>query len=117
MEAVKKKEKKAGRPEKIIKKEIRACVRFSKTEYFVIREKASKAGQKVSEYMRHIAINGQVKPRLADEEREFIRQLIRMANNLNQLTKACHQQGLLQAMIYFERYRNRLDETLGKLKS
>jgi hypothetical protein len=114
MEAVK---KKAGRPEKIIKKEIRACVRFSKTEYFVIREKASKAGLKASEYMRHIAIYGQVKPRLAEEEREFIRQLIGMANNLNQLTKACHQQGLLQAMMHFESYRNHLDEILGKLKS
>ena len=117
MEAVKTKKKKAGRPAKIIKKDIRACVRFSKTEYFVIREKASKAGLKASEYMRHIAINGQVKPRLADEERQFVRQLIGMANNLNQLTKACHQQGLLQAMIYFERYRDHLDEILGKLKS
>ena len=48
METVKKKTKQAGRPAKIIKKEIRAAVRFSKTEHFVVRQKAAKAGMKVS---------------------------------------------------------------------
>jgi hypothetical protein len=40
-----------------------------------------------------------------------------MSNNLNQLTKACHQEGLLQAMVYFESYRNRVDQILEKLKT
>jgi len=56
MEPVKKKTKQAGRPAKIVKKEIRAAVRFSKTEHFVIRHKAAKAGMKVSAYVRQIAI-------------------------------------------------------------
>lgn len=116
METVRTKRKKAGRPVKTVKKEVRACVRFTKTEYFIIREKASKAGLKASEYIRQITINGQVKTRLAEEERQFARQLIGMSNNLNQLAKACHQEGLLQAMVYFESYRNHLDEILGKLK-
>jgi hypothetical protein len=117
METVRTKRKKAGRPVKAVKKEVRACVRFTKTEYFIVREKASKAGLKASEYIRQITINGQVKNRLAEEERQFARQLIGMANNLNQLAKACHQEGLLQAMVYFETYRNHFDEILGKLKS
>lgn len=116
METVRTIRKKAGRPVKTIKKEVRACVRFTKTEYFIVREKASKAGLKASEYIRQITINGQVKTRLAEEERQFARQLIGMANNLNQLAKACHREGLLQAMIYFENYRNHLDEILGKLR-
>jgi hypothetical protein len=37
MEPVKRKKREAGRPAKIIKKEIRAAVRFSKTEYFIVR--------------------------------------------------------------------------------
>jgi DNA primase len=49
------------------------------------------------------------------EEREFTRKLIGMANNLNQLAKACHQEGLLQTMVYFENYRSELDEILKKL--
>ncbi len=76
METVKKKTKQAGRPAKIIKKEIRAAVRFSKTEYFIIRQKAAKAGMKVSAYVRQIAINGAVTTRLSEEERHFFRQLI-----------------------------------------
>ena len=43
METVKEKKRKAGRPEKAIKKEVRACIRFSKVEYFVVRQKASRA--------------------------------------------------------------------------
>ena len=42
METVKKKTKQAGRPAKIIKKEIRAAVRFSKTEHFVIAKRLQK---------------------------------------------------------------------------
>ena len=76
MEPVKKKTKRAGRPAKVIKKEIRAAVRFSKTEHFIIRQKAAKAGMKVSAYIRQISINGAVTPRLSDEERHFVRQLI-----------------------------------------
>ena len=58
METVKEKKRKAGRPEKAIKKEVRACIRFSKVEYFVVRQKASKAGLTASAYIRQIAIKG-----------------------------------------------------------
>ena len=116
MEAVQKKKRKGGRPAKKIKMEIRACVRFSKYEYFVIKEKASKTGLSASAYLREIAINGQVKNRLSDEEHKYVRQLIGMANNINQIAKACHAEGVLRAMQYFENYRSQIDEVLKKLK-
>ena len=116
METVRVKRKKAGRPAKTIKKEIRACVRFTRPEYFIIKEKAAKAGVKVSAYIRQIGIYAAVTPRLTDEERHFVRQLIGMANNLNQLAKSCHQEGALRAMQYFESYRVTLDEIPKKLK-
>lgn len=108
--------KKAGRPLQADKKEVQASVRFTRSEYLAIREKASKAGLKVSEYIRLITLGGQIKTCLTEEEREVARQLVGMANNLNQLAKACHQQGLLSAMVYFESYRDFLDEVLRKLK-
>lgn len=117
METVKKTPKQAGRPAKNFKKEIRKTIRFSKAEYFIVKEKAAKAGANVSEHIRQTAINATIKPRLTDEERQFVRQLVGMSNNLNQLTKACHQEGLLQAMIYFESYRNQVDKVLEKLKT
>ncbi len=115
MEPVKKKTKQAGRPAKIIKKEIRAAVRFSKTEHFIIRQKAAKAGMKVSPYVRQIAINGAVTPRLSEEERHFVRQLIGMSNNVNQLAKNSHTEGMLKTMLYFETCRNQFEVLLKKL--
>src|SRR6476620_3920940 len=115
METVRAKKRPAGRPAKTIKKEIRTAVRWSKTEYFIIRQKAAKAGIKVSAYLRQIAIEGKVTTRLSEEERQFVRQLIPMSNNLNQLTKNSHQQGMHKIALYFESFRNQVDTLLKKL--
>jgi len=115
METVREQKKKAGRPAKAIKKEIRAAIRFSKAEYFIIRQKAKDAGLKASVYIREIAISGQVLKRLNDEERQFVRQLIGMSNNLNQLTKNSYKEGMLKTMLHFEKYRNEFDMLLKKI--
>lgn len=117
METVKKTKKKAGRPAKIIKRNIRTTIRFSGNEYFIIKENAAKAGLKPAEYIRQTAIYAIIKSRLSQEERLAVKALIGMANNINQIAKACHQQGLLQAMVYFESYRNQVDDVLEKLKT
>src|SRR5688500_4151065 len=109
--------KKAGRRPKAVRKEIRAAVRFTSSEYFIIKEKAVDVEGNVSEYIRKSAIEATIKPRLSEDERQYVRQLIGMSNNLNQLVKACHREGLLQAMVYFESYRNQVDGVLKRLKS
>jgi len=116
MEAVNKKQKKTGRPNKTIKKEIRACVRFSNHEYFIIREKAAQAGVNASVYIRQTAIQSRIISRLSEEEIHFVRQLVGMSNNMNQVAKVCHRDGLYEAMQYFENYRNQIDTILKKLK-
>lgn len=116
METMRLKKNKGGRPAKIVKKDIRAYIRFTRPEYFIVKEKAAKAGVIPSAYIRQVAINEVVKTRLTDEERHFVRQLIGMANNLNQLAKCCHQEGALRVMVYFESYRKHLDDILKKLK-
>ena len=116
METVTARKKKAGRPVKAVKKEIRASVRFTRPEYFIVKEKARKAGMATSTYLRQLAIHAQVTSRLNEEERHFVRQLIGMANNINQIAKSCHQEGALKAMIYFQAYRGLLDDLLKKLK-
>jgi len=116
MDKVLVKRKKAGRPVKNIKKEIKVCVRYSRHDHFIVREKAANAGLKLSAYLRKVSIETKVIPRLTEEERHFVKQLIGMANNLNQLTKACHQEGILSAMLDFERYRTGIDNLLQKLK-
>ncbi len=115
MEQVREKRKQAGRPAKTIKKEIRTGVRFTKIEYFVIRQKAARAGIKISAYVRQTAINAAVITRLNEEERHFVRQLIGMSNNINQLTKNSHAEGMLKTMLYFETCRNQFEVLLKKL--
>ena len=117
METVTERKKKVGRPVKAVKKEVRACVRFTRPEYFIIKEKAANAGMTTSFYMREVAIHAQVTTQLTEEERQFVRQLIGMANNLNQLAKSCHQEGALKAMVYFQSYREHLDALLKKLQA
>lgn len=116
MERVQAKKKKAGRRKKEVKKEIRAAVRFTKTEYFIVKEKAAIAGISVSKYIRRVAINEQIRVRLTEEETKISRHLVGISNNLNQIAKACHDEGVLKAMAYFQNYRNLIDALLKKLK-
>jgi len=107
---------KGGRPKQPATRQRTTGIRFSKAEHFVVSEKATKAGLKLTTYIREMAINGEVKNRLTEEERMFVRQLIGMSNNLNQVAKACHEEGVLSALRYFEGYRNQLDQLLKRLK-
>jgi Bacterial mobilisation protein (MobC) len=108
--------KSPGRPKKIVKRERTSGIRLTKTEDFIIRNKAAKAGLSFTNYIRKMAIYGELRARFTDEERQFVRQLIGMSGNLNQLTKAAHKEGLLQAILYFEGYRDRIDELLNHLQ-
>jgi len=117
MEDIKEKKKMAGRPAKAVKKEVRACIRFTRSEYFIVKEKATQAGLKPAAYMRETAIHATVKPRLTDEDRVIVRRLIGMDNNFNQVAKCCHQEGVLRAMAYFEQFKIVFDEILKWFKS
>ena len=105
-----------GRPKKANNRKVNKGIRFTEKEYFTIQQNASKAGIKISSYIRQMALTGKITARLNEEERHFVTQLIGMANNLNQLTKVGHQDGLLTAVMMFEKYRNQIDELLKKLR-
>lgn len=94
METVRMKKKKGGRPTKKLKRELRITARFSKLEHYILQQKAGKAGINVSEFLRQAAITVKVTARLTEEERNIIRQLIGMANNLNQMAKVANREGM-----------------------
>lgn len=104
-----------GRPKKPVKRDIVKGVRFTRAEYYVVKQKAAKAGIGISLFIRQTAIDGKIKPLLDEEERQFVRQLAGMANNLNQLTKKGHQEGFLTAVLMFEKYKNLMEALLEKL--
>lgn len=118
MESVKKdgKQKKGGRPVKAIKRQSATGVRFTRSEYFIVKNKAQKAGYKTTQYIRAMALEGRLVPRLDGQEKELLLALAGMANNLNQLAKKAHQEGLLKALLYFEKYREQIDALLKRLR-
>lgn len=116
METMNKKKKKGGRPKKLIVRERTTGIRFSKTEHFIVQEKAKKAGLKLTTYIRQSAIESKITSRLTEEERLFVRQLIGFSNNINQIAKACHEEGVMRAMVYFDRIRIQIDQLLKNLK-
>ena len=101
METVRMKKKKGGRPPKKLKKELRITARFSKLEHYILQQKAGKAGINVSEFLRQTAITAKVTARLTEEERNIIRQLIGMANNLNQMAKVANREGMRSIRLLF----------------
>lgn len=105
-----------GRPTKAVKRESVTGVRFTKSEYFIVKQKAVKVGLGITLYIRQMALHGEVRMRMSEEERRAVRQLIGMNNNLNQLTKRAHQEGILTAMLLFENYRTALDQLLNQFK-
>jgi hypothetical protein len=105
-----------GRPTKPVKRESVTGVRFTKAEYFVIKQKASKSGLGITVYIREMALKGQVTQRMNEEERQFVRQLVGMSKNINQLAKKAHQEGLLTALVFFETHRDQFDALLQKMK-
>ena len=105
-----------GRPKKSIKRESATGVRFTKAEYFIVKQKAIKAGYKITQYIRVMAVEGQVIAKLSPAEKIMIPQLIGMSNNLNQLAKKAHQSGLLAAMFQFQKDRDDLNRILNRLK-
>ena len=104
-----------GRPKKLVHRKV-TSLRLSKVEYYIIKNKAQNASLSITTYIRQMAINGKITAKLDEEERQFVRQLIGIANNINQLAKKGHQEGFLTAVLMFEKYKNSIDELLEKLK-
>src|SRR6266700_4960681 len=104
-----KKRKRGGCPKQDEKRESATGIRFTKSEYFKLKEKADKAGIGITTYIRKVALEGKVIARTNEEERHFYRQLSGISENLNQLTKKAHQEGILIAVFLFEKYRDKLE--------
>ena len=116
METVRMKKKKGGRPTKALKRELRITARFSKLEHYILQQKAGKAGINVSEFLRQAAITVMVTARLTEEERHIIRQLIGMANNLNQMAKVANKEGMGSIRLLLEGCLLQVNGIINKLQ-
>lgn len=71
----------------------RISVRLSDDELLHLRERANQAGSSTSNYLRKVALSGKVVVRQKTDNGAVVRQLLRIGNNLNQLTRMAHIHG------------------------
>ena len=70
-------------------------VKFSKKDYEILKVKSKKAKKRLAEYVRESALHTEsFQPPTVAEMKDY-RILAGMANNLNQLTKMAHQDGII----------------------
>ena len=107
----KKKIKPRGRPQvgRLRKLSKSVTVKFSKIDYDRLCHRSRQANRSLAEFLRESAFNAQIVAKHSTEETTLMRNLVGMANNLNQLTRLSHQMG-------FYRTKNTVMELLGKLK-
>ena len=105
----------AGRPRKAIKQEKNIGFFVTHAQYFIIQNKAAIAGVNISDYMRQVAIFGEVKPRWKPEERELFKKMVGISNDLHQLVIIGRQEGATSAVLHFQKYRQIIDEVIKQL--
>ena len=91
-------------------------VKFSKPSYEALKLRARKANRKLAEYIRESALNGEVVSGHNAETVVIAKNLIGMANNLNQLTKLSHQRGFHETHVYVVDLLRRLKAILGEYR-
>ena len=103
--------KKGGRPptSRVRKLSKSITVKFSKPSYEALKLRARKA-------IRESALNGEVVSGHNTETVAIAKNLIGMANNLNQLTKLSHQRGFHETHVYVVDLLRRLKAILGEYR-
>lgn len=109
---------KGGRPTLGARKKTRQ-VKFNADErqYETLVEKAAATGMALPEYVREVSLNGYVKAIHTSEAKGQRVDFIRLSNNLNQLARQAHLQGLKPLVAQFDGLIAEINEILKKYKA
>lgn len=110
--------KKGGRPAKSLaeKRKYRLSLKLNTNEYFGLKSKSKMAGKNRCDFLRELIFSSEIKQRFSAEQNDIFRQITGMANNLNQLVKLAHVQGVWYVEITAKKLLNDLDELLKRIK-
>ena len=97
------------------KKEKHIYFRLTDQQDFLIRQKAAKAGLTIPDYLRQVAVNGQIKPKWTEEEGQMVTRLTAMSEDIHQLVEQAQKEGTLQGALLFTKYTGILDEIVNTL--
>ncbi len=105
------KENKCGRPKKEAEKLTKSInLKLNESDFGMIQQKAASLGMTPTQYVRQMALNGEIKSRFTQEELGLMRNLYGMGNNLNQVTKRANSDGMY-------RVRDLAIEALSEIKA
>lgn len=112
-----KRPKTTGRPSLGEKKKSKPhMVRFDEEQDERLIFRAELAGMTVTEYIREATLNAKISPRLSPDEQEYIRQILKIGVNFNQLLKLAHTVGLVSMASKIESIIGQLSRLLNKIK-
>lgn len=109
--------KKGGRPKKspvsLKSKTIGVC--FSEPELYTIKYRADKAGLPLSIYCHDATLNAQILESVNKEDLDLLKAIASMGNNLNQLTKLAHIQGVFSLELEIQMVLKQIMQIINKL--
>jgi len=111
------KKNKGGRPRLQTGKVKRRTVstRLTEAEYLILRHRAQMAGRKLSHYQHDALLSGQVVAARTQEDRRQIRMLENGCNNLNQLARLAHRNGLASVAADLQKLLSKFNLILSNL--
>jgi len=109
---------KGGRPAKSLaeKRKYRLSLKLNTNEYFQLKSKAKTAGKNRCDFLRELILSGEVIGRFSAEQIDILRKIGVMANNLNQLVKLAHVQGVWFVEATAKKLMAELDELLKRIR-
>lgn len=109
---------KGGRPvkEDIEKRRYRVNLMLNTEEYLTLASKAGEACLSFKDYLRSIIPKAEIRQRLSTETMGVIRQLVGMANNLNQIAHRANAAGYRDARTEYLSLAEKIDNLLNELE-
>ena len=109
---------KGGRPAKSLaeKRKYRLSLKLNTKEYFELKSKAKIACKNRCDFLRELILSRDVKQRFSSEQIAILRKIGGMANNLNQLVKLAHVQGVWFVETTAKMLMSELDELLKRIR-
>jgi hypothetical protein len=109
---------KGGRPKKGAAEKLKYKVSFflQTGDYYTLITDAKASRLSIAEVARHAVIGRRIVPRFTPEQAGWMRNLIGMGNNLNQLTKLAHQAGYTENATQNRRVADEISQTLKLLR-
>jgi hypothetical protein len=94
----------------------RVTLNLTEPEYEIIKRNALKAGIPLGAFARLIALEGRVLARLEDGDRELLREVVRLSNDLHQLAMSACSAGGVEMSESFILARNAVDDLLNRVR-